>query len=174
MYGGTARVQAITAELDRAADDYDIAKREFDRARVEFEAARERLTSVKVMAEQMLTTADWWGWQNSHPEVRYAAMSAGDAIITLLRMYAYQVATAHLMQPDTRSYDPYLALDQIAGALESGGFEFRSTATGREINAALINLTGVKKSGDGKYAIAESDQILEWSKTIQEMEQRQQ
>jgi hypothetical protein len=162
------RVQAIQNQLNAVAAEYVVAKENYENARVHFETAREKFASIKNLAVQMLTTYDWAQWQAQNQDVRYAAMAVGDAILDCLRSYASQAAAYHLEAPAYRPFDPFMALDAIASDLERGGFEFRTTATGREVNAALINLAGVKKSPDGRYATTDADLILGIIKDIQQ------
>jgi hypothetical protein len=162
------RLQAIQAELDRAADEYMFAKDAYEEARVQFEAARDKFASVRNLATQMLTTYDYSNWELQHQQVRYAVMGIGDAITSVLRSHAFSSAFRHVHTPDQYPYAPFLSLEQIADALERGGFEFRTTATGREINAALINLASVQKDRSGKYALAGAEEVLEMAKNLKE------
>ena len=55
---------------------------------------------------------------------------------------------------------PEASLTQIQEALDRGGFEFRTSTPLREVNAALINLVGVKKDGD-LYVCTDAEKYLD-------------
>lgn len=153
------RVQAIQHELDTDADNYTHAKSSFDISRVHFEAARDRLAGTKRLASEILDPYEWYTWREEHPHVKYAGTVIGEAILDVLVDYAYGKAFDFL-DSTSPTYDPSLTLEEITEALESGGFDFRSSTPAREVNAALIHLTGKVKSARG-YATADAEAIME-------------
>ncbi len=84
-YTAPVRVRAILDELNRAASEYVENHKTYQEARVHFRAARERFASVKRIAAEMLSFTDWYDWQERHGNVRYAAMTIGEAVREVLR-----------------------------------------------------------------------------------------
>jgi len=161
MKDKSRRVEAIQQELDRATEDYIQSKNEFEAARVRFEVARDNFASIKRLATAMLPSWEFYEWQSGHPGVQYVALPIGEAILSALRSRAYDNAT-RCAEKKGIVYYPWMGVDLIIHWLESGGFEFRTTTPGREVNAALIRLEGVKKDEEsGLYAIVDADEILE-------------
>lgn len=155
----SVRLEALKEELENASSGYIHSKEEFDRARVRFEINRERFARTKELARDMMTTADWQNWQTAHPKVRYAATQIGTAILQLLQSKAWKAAVDYAAHT-TKSYNPAIDLDTIIKELESGGFEFHSTAPSREANAALINLAGVMKTPENCYMVDNPDTVM--------------
>ncbi len=156
------RVQAAFDELDRAAAEYTEAKRQYEEARVRFEAANKRFGSVRRLADGMLSTRDLMRWRQRHPQVRFAGMTVADAIESYLREHAYDAASAFASK-ETKSYQPWAALDTIVRELEEGGFQFRTTSPKREVNATVINLATVTKLKNAPaYKVADADEILQF------------
>lgn len=154
-----ARLRAILAELDRAANEYTEALSDFESARIRYEAARERFASVRRIANDVLGFSDWFDWRWKNKSVLYAALDVGDAIKEALRARALDMAL-DCSSDSGRQFDPSMTLDEIHDALESGGFEFKSTAGRREVNAALMKLNGVTKiEATGKYEIQDANDI---------------
>lgn len=152
------RIKAMRDELDAAASAYIRAKDVFERHRVQFDTERHRFMGVRELARGVMSEAHWARWRSEHPQVRYAAMPIGEAILAALYDYAWNRAQ--------REYDgdseatPYCEMDDIIRLLEKGGFDFRSTTPGREVNAALRNLAGIDRAKDGSYAVANYDRVL--------------
>ena len=153
------RVQAILDELSRATHEYVEVKHTFDQARGQFEIAREKFGTVKRLAAEMLPWLEWSFWQEEHPDVKFAGIPIGEAILAALRDHALKVAYEHVNHP-SENFVPEMTPDLLVEALESGGFEFRSATPLREINAAVINRKGIIKRASG-YRIEDADQILE-------------
>ncbi len=163
------RVKAITAELEKTAREYTEAKESFEQERVEFEAAREKFAGVRRLASEMLTSQDWHIWRQNHESVKFAAMPIGEAIIEVLRDYAYGAAVDFLTSSDNQDdqeFSPNLTTEKIVETLEAGGFEFRTTSPLREVNAALIKLDGVTKLELGGYQVANTGEILEMMRSF--------
>src|SRR5204863_5288489 len=126
-YTAPARIKAILTELDRVSAEYVETQKQYEAARVHFMAARERFASIKRIAADMLAWGDWYDWQEEHSNVRYAAMTIGEAIREGLRVRAFDAAAAAGQSADPKAkFQPGMTLDDIVDALTSGGFEFRS------------------------------------------------
>ena len=164
-----ARLKAIQRELERASLDYMKAKDAFDDAQVRFEIARDRITATKRLASDIMTWADWWDWRREHSEIRYAGTAIGEAIGDVLIDQAFEAAYPTLDDPSI-PFNPSMNLEAITDALESGGFDFRSAAPRREVNAALINLEGVQKSPEDTYATTQAQEIFDYCKAREEKE----
>lgn len=162
------RVQAVLLQLDRVASDYKEAKESFESARVEFEAAREKFASVKQLAAGMLTSNDWWAWQQQNQSVKYAAMPIGDAILESLREHTFAAAWRSV-EGEQASFMPHCSMDELVAQLEAGGFDFRSSTPRREVNAALLNLNGVAKDGE-MYLLDEADKMLHFVQSMHDSE----
>lgn len=158
------RIQAILGELNRAAMDYIYAKASYETTRVTFEAAREKFAGVKRLASEMLTSMDWYMWRQEHPNAMYAAMPIGEAILEVLDNHTYAVAFAYA-EGGADKFRPFMSMEKIVEALESGGFEFRSTSPLREVNAALINLAGVTKTSSG-YQRDDAEETLKFAQGL--------
>jgi hypothetical protein len=128
-----------------------------DVARVHFEAARDRLASTKNLAAEIMDFPDWYNWRYTHTDVKYAAMQIGEAILEVLRDYAWSRAVAFITG-EIKGYKPYKVLGEITKALEEGGFDFRTSTPQREVNAALINLNVEK--WQHMYAVSDKDEWL--------------
>ncbi len=164
------RIQAIEAELDRAAEEYTGAKDTFQEAQVAYETAREKLAGVKALATEMMPPNDWFKWQSENLGVTYLGMSLGDAIIAVLQNHAYTQAQLHVPFDLITAYRPSMPKDSIVEVLEAGGFDFRTTTPLREISAALLRLDGVEEQSDGEFVLTVADQILERVKAMQATE----
>lgn len=152
------RIKAIYEELEKTSTEYIATRQKFERIRVEYEAARERFAGVRRLASEMLTTRDSWFWKSKHPNIHYVGMTIGDAIVRVLEDRAYDSAFEHARNPK-HVFLPVMSIHQLLGTLESGGFEFQTTAPLREVNAALINLKGVSKTARG-FKVSDAEQIL--------------
>src|SRR5207244_4063766 len=93
------------------------------------------------------------------PSLKYVGEDLGTSIQQLLRGHAYDMAIQYV-HGKSKTYVPWMGPTAIASALEDGGFEFNSLSPGREVNAALINLKGIKKK-PSQYAVEDADEILE-------------
>jgi hypothetical protein len=163
-YTAPARVKAILAELERVAAEYVENQKQYQAAHVHFQAARERFASIKRIASEMLAFNDWNDWQAGHSNVRYAAMTIGEAIREALQVRAFDAAAAVAPSPESarEHFSPGMTLEQIAEALEKGGFEFRTSTPKREVNAALIKLDGITKNAKTEeYEIGDAAEILQ-------------
>jgi hypothetical protein len=163
-YTAPARIKAILAELERVAAEYVENQKQYQGAHVHFQAARERFASIKRIASEMLAFNDWYDWQASHSHVRYAAMTIGEAIREALHVRAFDAAAAvvHSVESARANFSPGMTLEQIADALEKGGFEFRTSTPKREVNAALIKLDGItKNTKTDEYEIGDAAEILQ-------------
>ncbi len=158
----TDRVQAIYDQLDKACQEYVDAKLIFERARVNFEAARERFGGIKKLAASMLTFRDLDAWYENHKDVAYAGMSIGDAILDMLRDRAWQAAGDYT-EGKAKKFSPWITLDGIVECLEGGGFEFKTATPLREVNGAVMRLTGITKVGRA-YQISETDETFGYVK----------
>lgn len=158
--GSAARLNAIVAEMEKAAEDYSSAKGEFDAANVRLEVARERFSAVRRIASELLSDDDLFLWMDVHEGVRFVAMPIGQAIVDALRSAAIVSAFA-IQRKKATAFDPAKNIDEIIQALEVGGFEFRSPTPKREVNAALMKLEGVVKLDDDRYLSVDSYDILE-------------
>lgn len=167
LHTAPARIKAILDELDRVAAEYAEAQRAWESARVHFKAARERFASIKRIASDMLAINDWYQWQEAHSNVRYAAMTVGEAIREALQVHTFSAAheIADSDDPSPERFEPSLTLDQIANMLEAGGFEFKTAAARREVNAALMRLDGVKTLENGCYELEDAAEILQFFMT---------
>lgn len=158
------RVQVIQEELDWATDEYVRARDAFQDAQVRFETAREKLAGLKSLAATMMPGHEWIQWQGSHSNVGYVGMSLGDAILSVLQGHAWNRAWEYVNKPPSptliATYEPILSKDAIVESLESGGFDFRTTAPLREVHAALIRLEGAKEQDGGTYIASNADEIL--------------
>jgi hypothetical protein len=162
-YTAPVRVRAILDELDRAAAEYVETHKTLQAARVHFTAARERFASVKRIASDILSFADRYDWDERHGNVRYAAMTIGEAVREVLRDRAFAAAgqAIHSDSDPAARFSPGMTLEQIVDALETGNFEFKG-APRRETNAALIRLDGVTKDEEtDEYAIEDAGEILQ-------------
>ena len=151
------RKEPLWNELDVAAAGYAKAKQAFDYARVSFEVAKRRLEVTKQLASQVVPSMEWYDWLQAHVAVRYAGMSIGEAVLDYVRRSTYDFyenATAEEFEGNV----PIFGLENFRSELIRGGFEFRTLTPLRELNAALINLSGVKKDGDW-YKAANLDEI---------------
>jgi len=156
------RVETMKTQLDQVSEEYLNAKEYFDEARVTYEVAREKFASVRRLAVNVLSPQDWYSWRSAHQSVQYTGLKLGDAIEFVLEGRAYEAAQAYwqeIARKGKSGYRPAMTLDQIQEALERGGFEFRSTTPRREVNAALINATTVKKE-KGWFTALRADEIL--------------
>lgn len=167
-----ARVQALLEELSRDVESYESAKQEIERARVHYEIARERFSRIRTLAASMLSAGDWQSWLRKHPNLKYIGSQIGDAISTLLTHRAFESAH-NVGEGKDKKYRPAATMEMIASELEIGGFEFRSTSPFREVNAALIKLTGVKKNTAGLYMTEESHEILNYYISDEDYDQKQ-
>ena len=155
----SARIAATLKELDDAASEYTDAKSSYDVALIKYEMAREKFAKIKELAIAMLGASDWLSWVFTHEEFKYVGIQLGDAINAALRVHAHFEAST--FEPKGKSeFRPVLNLDAITRKLENGGYEFRSSAPQREVNAALINLGGVLKGKYGGYQTTDADEIL--------------
>jgi len=155
----TARIAATLEELNVSGSEYNEAKSSYDVARVKYEMAREKFAKTKELATIMLGAVEWMQWQSIHEDLRYVGSQLGDAITQTLRSYAYEMAST-FDPKGKQEYQPALFLGSITQRLEDGGYDFRSSAPQREVNAALINLGGLLKTKFGAYQVAETGQIL--------------
>ena len=168
------RIAAIWSELDQSAQALERAKADHQRAFVKYEAAREKFRLVRQLAVPMMTGLDWAMWQQGHPGVKYAAIDLAAAILEVLRLQAYAASNTVVYKPDNLpkppEYNPWLGLENITLQLEEGGFDFRTTAPLREVNAALLNMEGRDKhpTKPGEYAIANARLILDFVKGVAE------
>lgn len=142
------RVDAMFSELKTASEEYSAAKEQLDAGRIRFEAARERFLGIRRLAADVLSEDDWLVWKATHERVKYVGLKIGDAIMQALRDRALNAAEVFHDSDGRTPFMPETSLNQIQEALEHGGFEFRTSTPLREVNAALINLVGVKKDGD--------------------------
>lgn len=162
------RLQAIKQELDRAVYEYTTAKETFDDAQVRFEAARARFAGVRQLATAALSSPGWWKWNREHPNVKYAALPIGEAILSVLQNQAWQAATSHV-EDRTKPFMPWMNLDKIIEELDEGGFDFRTAAPLREVNAALIRLEGTQKDElHNWYTVADLEEVLRMAESVQE------
>ncbi len=138
------RVRVILDELNNAAYDYQRARDEYQRAQLAYDLGRERLVSLKKLGAEVMGWLPWYQWLQEHEEVRFTGESMGDAVLNLLRNQIHEEATKAANDPNAK-YLPWVNVDKIVEALEAGGYEFKSIAPQREVNAALINLSGVTK-----------------------------
>jgi len=154
----TERVRAIINELQKATELYRATKHQYEWAQVQFESAREQFAGVRKLATDSLTTFDWIDWRLQNPDVRYAGMPIGEAIQEVLRDHAYEQANLVVRGVEKR-YMHLLPLEGIPARLEMGGYDFRTLTPAREVNAALIHLSGVQKYVNG-YAIENHAEVL--------------
>ncbi|HYM37028.1 MAG TPA: hypothetical protein VES96_01345 [Nitrospiraceae bacterium] len=159
--GEPTRIKTIKAELEKSAKEYLETREQLEVARVAFEAARERLAGVKKHATEMLETLDWYSWQRTHKDVRYAATPAGEAILEVLWNRTFDSAYAHLNKDEHPKFIPEMTLSGIQMELENGGFDFNTSTPLREVNAALMQLKGVTKLPSGNYRRDDADQVLD-------------
>ena len=156
------RVKAIKAELDKTAKEYLVAKQALDIARITFESARERYSGLKKHANSILQGTAWYEWQYNHRDVQYAATQIGSAIADVLWNHAFMVSyECSKNNSPYDEYEPSMSIQEIASALEEGGFDFRSTTPMREVNAALIQLKNVVKLESGDYQIEDAKSIYD-------------
>ena len=155
-----ARDEAILEELDTALQEYLVAKDSHDRALVQFDAARNRFARVKELAQNGLDFSLWITWINERPYVRFAGDQIGDAIQQVLRVQAYGAAKK-FVDGESKTYEAGLYLHAITKQLDEGGFEFQSASPRREVNAALMNLSGITKGKPGTYFIEDNQEILQ-------------
>lgn len=167
------RVKAILEELNAAANDYIQSKDWFQEYQVRFEAAREKLAGILQLAATMMPAYDLFEWQKNNTNVKYVGMSIGDSIIVTLQSRAYDVAVRHVRKK-TEIFFPWTTKDGIVTELESGGFDFRSTAPLREVHAALIHLDGVTEDASKSlYKATNADELLERVRTHTEPEEEE-
>jgi hypothetical protein len=153
------RVDTMLTQLNQSSEEYATAREEFDSARIEFEVKREKFATVRRLAQAVLSSADWWHWRAEHENVQFTGLKIGEAIAEALENHAYGRAFLYHQQKSTAPFRPTLTLEQLQEAMERGGFEFRTTTPLREVNAALINLEGVRREADG-YMATNADEIL--------------
>ncbi len=162
-YTAPVRVKAIRAELDRAANEYVEAHKVYQETLVHFRAARQRFASVKRVAAEILSFTDWYDWQEHHGNVRYAAMTIGEAIREVLREKAFEAAAeaGHSQPASATHFFPSMTMEQIIEALEAGNFEFKG-APRRETHAALLKLEGVIRNDEkDEFTIEDANEILQ-------------
>ena len=172
----SVRARILLQELERLAAEYQTAKVELDEAQMRFEIVKQSLSKTKELASEVMTWLDLHSWQLRYPGVKYAATAIGPAILDILDTNAREAAERFLDSTSTsKVFFTALSLSQIEVLLEAGGFEFNSVTPKREINAALINLTGVKRGKHGLYMLSNADEILtevqgwrEWGQEQQE------
>jgi len=155
----------MLSQLDKASKEYVVAKEEFDAARVSYEVARETFTRVRQLARAILSNDDWWHWAATHSSVQYTGLKIGDAIIEALENRAFDAALDYWSSQGSREFYPALTLEALQEEMERGGFEFRSSAPLREVNAALINLDPVqviKDKNHKTYTLGDANKILEF------------
>jgi len=157
------RVDAMEDQLNKTGDEFRRAKENYDAARVDYEAAREKFLVVRRLALGVLSKEDWYSWRMSRTNVQYTGLKIGEAIIEALETHAVESAREHFYKKDNPPFRPVMSLEEIQEAMERGGFEFRTTTPLREVNAALINLDGVKKEAHG-YKSALAEEILKMMK----------
>jgi hypothetical protein len=109
---------------------------------------------TKELATEVMTPNEWKQWLHTNERVRYVGVETGPAVLEVLRNYALEVLFVHHVTEE-RPVDVSLNLDEIIGRLRAGGFEFRSGAPLREVNAALMKLQGVEKLKAGTYRLAD-------------------
>jgi hypothetical protein len=158
-------------ELHTAGDEYGLGREQFETSKIRFDAARERFAGVRRLAATVLSPADWWMWRTAHRNVRYAGLKIGEAIVRALEDYAFDAALRHLSAG--APFDPAMTREEIAATLEEGGFEFRSSAVLREVNAALIHLPNIHRRGKNRYEPKGADKILEVARPISEEMKRE-
>ena len=154
------RVEAMLEELNKTVVDYSQAKEQYDTARIAYEVAREKFASVRRLATAVLSRSDWWTWRTEHEIVQYTGLKIGEAIVEALYDCAYTSAWGH--HHKNKPYEPAMTLEELQESMERGGFEFRTTAPLREVNAALIQFVRderVVKEGRN-YRLADSDEVL--------------
>ena len=160
-YTAPARIRAILAELNRVAMDYTEARSSFEEARTHFEAAREKFSAVKGIAAEVLSWTDLYNWEAKNPNIKFAGMAIGEAIVGALREKAVLSAIDVAGDPKHK-FSPATGIDGIVEALELGGFEFKTATTKREVNGALMKLAGIHKiPNSGLYEAEDAYEILE-------------
>lgn len=167
------RVETMKAQLNQASQEYLAAKEQYDEARVTYEVAREKFASVRRLAFNVLSSRDWWGWRGANESVQYTGLKLGDAILFVLESYAYERTTPYwtaIARGEKAIYRPGMTIDSIQEALERGGFEFRTSTPKREVNAALINTTSVKKE-KGLFSSVRADEILKEMDYLKDLEE---
>jgi len=108
----------------------------------------------------MTSPGGLYEWYENYPHVKYAGMPIGEAILAFLREKAVDAAVAY-HNKEAKTFQPYVFSNRIIEGLDEGGFDFRSTAPLREVNAALMKLNGVKKNEkSGRYATENADHYL--------------
>ena len=152
--------EAISNQLNAAADEYAAAKAEFDRSQIRYEVAKKRLAVTKTFASDVMTPSEWGDWLLRHHKVRFAGVTIGEAIVEALRGHASRIAWEGAMAGEGTE-EVGMKLEGILKALRAGGFEFRGLTPLREINAALINVTGVRKlDEEGAYTVENLDEVV--------------
>lgn len=154
-------------QLNKASEEYVRAREAFDAARVEYDVAREKFASVRRLAANVLSGSEWWHWRFTHDSVQFTGLKIGEAIVEALEGHAYASAWKHYEKNEP--YRPAMTLEQLQDTLERGGFEFRSTAALREVNAALMNLPKVERAGASGYRVKNHDEILKVMKPKPEL-----
>lgn len=150
----------ITEELRRDAEEYSAAKEDLKRSRVRFEIAKKRIAATKELAREVMGDKEWQQWRAKTDDVKYIGVPIGKAIEQVLRDHAHQCVFMHTHVDPTQAGTVALSLEQIAEVLDKGGFEFRSIAPLREVNAALINLNGIVKVAGNKYQPTDLEDII--------------
>ena len=160
-----SRIRAIEAALEKVSREYQAAKARFNAARIDFETIREQLAATKKLALQVVTLQEWHAWLDTTEDgqaIAYAGLPIGEAILGVLRAHVYDQAERVADTKKSAEFKPWMTLSEITRALENGGFEFKSVTPLREVNAALIRLAGVEKSGH-RYQIEKTDEAFRYA-----------
>jgi hypothetical protein len=152
------RINAALGALSKAANEYSESKNIYEVSRVRYELAREQFAKTKELATSMLGDRERVQWETEHRNLRFVGTPLGEAITSTLRSHAIDIASNFDLN-GKQKFNATLALDPISQRLEDGGYEFHSSTPQREINAALINLSGITKS---KYGAFEIDDAYQW------------
>lgn len=161
--GGTKA--PIWGALDGAAQEYADAKQLFDEARLSFEVAKKKLEVTKQLAADFMAPHEWATWLENHSAIRYAGASLGDAVTE----YVTKDTLRYLRDVDEEHFDSrtVYSLENLRQELTRGGFEFRTLAPLRELNAGLINLAGIEKTGE-YYGAANTEELRDQIKRERE------
>ena len=169
------RVRTILGELEKATAEFTEAKEQHVSSQARYDATRDKFITMRQLASEALSRTDWREWERGHHDVKYVGMQISEAIVGVLETHAYSSAFNHLDSKDGQTrYAPEMHVDRLVEELESGGFEFRSSTPGREINAAVLNRQDIEKVGrTGAYRTARYDELLQNAKRVVDEERQQ-
>lgn len=134
----------VMQKLQSAIDEYKAARAQYELARMEFELARERYLRTKDMAFEMMPLKERLESFELYADLQFLGENIGDAIRKIMVDACVRMCMDFVVGKSA-TYEPCLSVEDLVKALKDRGFEFKSATPGREVNAALMRLYGIKK-----------------------------